>query len=84
MTEQVQRQNLLKSALNQAQTANIARTTFLQNMSHDIRTPINAIIGYTELAGKHLPDHDKVDSYLNKIRVADTPEEGIRSHYRWL
>lgn len=70
MTEQVQRQNLLKSALNQAQTANIARTTFLQNMSHDIRTPINAIIGYTELAGKHLPDHDKVDSYLNKIRAA--------------
>lgn len=70
MTEQVQRQNLLKSALNQAQTANIARTTFLQNMSHDIRTPINAIIGYTELAEKHLPDHDKVDSYLDKIRVA--------------
>lgn len=42
----------------------------MQNMSHDIRTPINAIIGYTELAEKHLPDHDKVDSYLDKIRVA--------------
>lgn len=70
MTEQVQRQNLLKSALNQAQTANIARTTFLQNMSHDIRTPINAIIGYTELARKHLSDHDRIDNYLKQIRVA--------------
>ena len=70
MTEQVQRQNLLKSALNQAQTANIARTTFLQNMSHDIRTPINAIIGYTELARKHLSDHDRTQNYLNQIRVA--------------
>lgn len=70
MTDQIQRQNLLKSALSQAQTANIARTTFLQNMSHDIRTPINAIIGYTELARKRLTDHDRIDKYLNQIRVA--------------
>ncbi|MDE6364739.1 MAG: response regulator [Lachnospiraceae bacterium] len=70
MTDQIQRQNLLKSALNQAQTANIARTTFLQNMSHDIRTPINAIIGYTELARKHKADHGRIDNYLNQIRVA--------------
>ena len=70
MTEQVQRQKLLKSALNQAQTANIARNTFLQNMSHDIRTPLNAIIGYTELAKKHKADVDRLDSYLSQIRVA--------------
>ncbi len=70
MTDQVQRQNLLKSALNQAQTANIARMTFLQNMSHDIRTPINAIIGYTELARKHLLESSRIDNYLNQIRVA--------------
>lgn len=70
MTEQVQRQKLLKSALNQAQTANIARNTFLQNMSHDIRTPLNAIIGYTELAKKHKADVDRLDSYLSQIRAA--------------
>ncbi len=70
MTEQVQRQNLLKSALSQAQTANIARNTFLQNMSHDIRTPLNAIIGYAELARKHKTDTDRVDNYLNQIRFA--------------
>lgn len=70
MTEQVQRQKLLKSALNQAQTANIARNTFLQNMSHDIRTPLNAIIGYAELARKHREDADKLDNYLSQIRCA--------------
>ncbi|MDE6055983.1 MAG: response regulator [Lachnospiraceae bacterium] len=70
MTEQVQRQNLLKSALSQAQTANIARNTFLQNMSHDIRTPLNAIIGYAELARKHKTETDRVDNYLDQIRLA--------------
>ncbi len=70
MTEQVQRQNLLEAALNQAQTANIARNTFLQNMSHDIRTPLNVIIGYTELAKKHKMEQNKIESYLNQICVA--------------
>lgn len=70
MTEQVQRQDLLKSALSQAQTANIARNTFLQNMSHDIRTPLNAIIGYAELARKHKKDHERIDNYLNQIHAA--------------
>lgn len=70
MTEQVQKQNLLKSALNQAQTASIARNTFLQNMSHDIRTPLNAIIGFAELARKHKADETRVDNYLNQISAA--------------
>ncbi|MDE7479126.1 MAG: response regulator, partial [Lachnospiraceae bacterium] len=70
MTEQVQRQNLLKTALSQAQTANIARNTFLQNMSHDIRTPLNAIIGFAELARKHKEEHDRIDNYLAQIRIA--------------
>lgn len=70
MTEQVQRQNLLESALSQAQTANIARNTFLQNMSHDIRTPLNVIIGYTELAKKHKMEQSKVENYLNQICAA--------------
>lgn len=70
MTEQVQRQKLLKSALSQAQTAYIARNTFLQNMSHDVRTPLNAIIGYTELARKNREDDEKLDNYLSQIRIA--------------
>ena len=70
MTDQVQRQNLLKSALSQAQTASIARNTFLQNMSHDIRTPLNSIIGYADLARKHRTDAAKIDSYLYQIRAA--------------
>ncbi len=70
MTDQVQRQNLLKSALSQAQTASIARYTFLQNMSHDFRTPLNAIIGYADLARKHRTDAAKIDSYLYQIRAA--------------
>ena len=67
VTEQMERQNLLKSALQQAQNANIARNTFLFNMSHDIRTPLNAIIGYTELARSHKTEPDKIDYYMNKI-----------------
>lgn len=70
MTEQVQRQNLLESALSQAQTASIARNTFLQNMSHDIRTPLNAIIGYAELARKNKADASRLDNYLDQIRAA--------------
>lgn len=70
MTEQAQRQRLLKSALNQAQTANIAKNTFLQNMSHDIRTPLNAIIGYAQLARKHKTDEARLDKDLDQIRAA--------------
>ena len=68
ITETMERQKLLQSALRQAQAANIARDTFLVNMSHDIRTPMNAIIGYTELLRNHRSEPDKVDAYLDKIR----------------
>lgn len=68
ITEQMERQKLLQSALRQAQAANIARDTFLVNMSHDIRTPLNAIIGYTELLKNHRSDSKKVEAYLDKIR----------------
>lgn len=70
ITEQMERQNLLNSALKQAQNANIARNTFLFNMSHDIRTPLNAIIGYTELARSHKMEPDKIDYYMNKIHIS--------------
>lgn len=70
ITEQMERQKLLNSALQQAQSANIARNTFLFNMSHDIRTPLNAIIGYTELVRSHKTEPDKIDYYINKIHIS--------------
>ena len=57
----------LKGALVQAESANIAKTTFLNNMSHDIRTPMNAIIGFSNIALKHQPE-PQVQSCLEKIR----------------
>ena len=70
ITEQLAKQNLLLSALQQAQMAKIARNTFLSNMSHDIRTPLNAIIGYTDLARDHKEDLDRVENYMDKIQVS--------------
>lgn len=70
ITEQLAKQNLLLAALQQAQMAKIARNTFLSNMSHDIRTPLNAIIGYTELARDHMDDPGKVGSYMDKIQAS--------------
>ena len=57
----------LQDALDIAKQANQAKTTFLNNMSHDIRTPMNAIIGFTTLASKHVDDKDKIKDYLEKI-----------------
>ena len=56
----------LKEAQN-ANAANIAKTTFLNHMSHDIRTPMNAIVGFTDIAMKLKPDRE-VENYLKKIR----------------
>ncbi|MDO4188529.1 MAG: ATP-binding protein, partial [Lachnospiraceae bacterium] len=58
----------LQQALFTAQEASMAKTTFLSNMSHDIRTPMNAIIGYTELAKEHISDKDEVLDCLNTIK----------------
>ena len=58
---------VLETALAEAQRANIAKTTFLNNMSHDIRTPMNAIIGFTSLAVSHIGNQDQVEGYLRKI-----------------
>lgn len=57
----------LEDALVMAQSANRAKTTFLNNMSHDIRTPMNAIIGYTELAKTHIENKEQVLDFLDKI-----------------
>ncbi len=57
----------LSNALAMADQANRAKTTFLNNMSHDIRTPMNAIIGFTTLASTHLDNKEKAKDYLAKI-----------------
>ncbi|MGN0983094.1 MAG: histidine kinase dimerization/phospho-acceptor domain-containing protein [Candidatus Limivicinus sp.] len=57
----------LEDAVNAAQSANRAKSTFLSNMSHDIRTPMNAIIGFTTLAVANIDNRDKVKDYLSKI-----------------
>ena len=58
---------LLEDALKKAENANKAKSDFLSRMSHDIRTPMNAIIGMTELAQLHIGDEEKQRDYLNKI-----------------
>ena len=57
----------LSEAVRAAETANKAKSTFLSNMSHDIRTPMNAIIGFTTLAVSNIDDKKKVRDYLGKI-----------------
>ena len=56
----------LSNAVAAAETANRAKSTFLSNMSHDIRTPMNAIIGFTTLAISNIDDKDRVKDYLTK------------------
>lgn len=67
--EEQQRQALL-SALDGARAANLAKSQFLSNMSHDIRTPMNAIIGMTAIASTHLEDRERVVECLKKISLS--------------
>lgn len=60
----------LEEALHDAQQASIAKSTFLFNMSHDIRTPMNAILGYTKLAQRNTADPEKIADHLEKLEVA--------------
>lgn len=64
---EIEKKNLLESALAQANRANKAKSVFLSNMSHDIRTPMNAIVGFTSLAMNHIDHRDQVEEYLKKI-----------------
>ena len=59
----------LQVAVEKAESANHAKSTFLFNMSHDIRTPMNAIIGYADLASRHLDDPAKLKNYMENIQV---------------
>ncbi|MCI8776058.1 MAG: response regulator [Oscillospiraceae bacterium] len=71
ITEQVREQReqtqALQDALMQAQHANKAKTIFLSNMSHDIRTPMNAIIGFATIAFSHIDNKDQVKDCLQKV-----------------
>ena len=63
-------QQALKAALLSAEKANTAKSAFLSNMSHDIRTPMNAIIGMTTIAQQYLHDPVRINSCLSKIELA--------------
>ena len=70
--KQIQEEMALRDALALARHATRAKTTFLNNMSHDIRTPMNAIIGFTALAQTHLDNQEQVKDYLGKIHTSST------------
>ena len=67
---EMEQKNLLEDALLQANRANKAKSTFLSNMSHDIRTPMNAIVGFTALAIAHIDRKEQVEEYLKKIMTS--------------
>ena len=68
--EIVRKQTQLQKALEDAEYANSAKTIFLSNMSHDIRTPINGIMGMLDIVEKNIQDKDKVRECLDKIRTS--------------
>lgn len=65
--EELDKQRILRDALIQAEAANNAKSEFLSNMSHDIRTPMNAIIGYATLATNHIDEKERVADYLSRL-----------------
>ena len=62
----------LEKAVQEAQSANEAKTRFLFNMSHDIRTPMNAIIGFSDLLEKHIDEKDRAVDYIAKIKFSSS------------
>ena len=70
MSREIQQRRLFEGALDRARSADSAKSTFLTNMSHDIRTPMNAIIGFTNIASSHLGDEARVKDALDKIRTS--------------
>lgn len=70
MREEREKKAFLEAALSQANRANKAKSVFLSKMSHDIRTPMNAIIGFTTLAINHIESREQVEEYLKKIKTS--------------
>lgn len=69
---EMNRELQLREARHTAESANSAKTRFLFNMSHDIRTPMNAIMGFTKIAEENLTNTDKVRDCLEKVRLSST------------
>ncbi len=67
---ELEQKRMLEDALMQANRASKAKSVFLSNMSHDIRTPMNAIVGFTTLAISHIDQKDQVKEYLKKIMAS--------------
>lgn len=67
---EMEQDRALRLALVNAESANKAKTSFLNSISHDIRTPMNAIIGFTALASTHIDSKELVKDYLNKISIS--------------
>lgn len=70
----------IEEAAKKAQNANEAKTRFLFNMSHDIRTPMNAIIGFTSLLERHIDDKEKINDYISKIKSSSELLLSIINH----
>lgn len=68
--KEAEHQAQMQKALAQANAANEAKSAFLANMSHDIRTPMNAIMGFTDLLEKHDDDGEKRKDYIHKIKLS--------------
>ncbi len=68
--KEIEQQQELEDAKLKAEEANKAKSTFLFNMSHDIRTPMNAIIGYSSMAEKYLQEPEKVQDCLEKVKMS--------------
>lgn len=67
---EIEQKQMLENALLQANTANKAKSIFLSNMSHDIRTPMNAIMGFANLALMNIENREQVEDYLKKITAS--------------
>lgn len=67
LRREMEQKQILEEALNNADLAITAKNTFLSNMSHDMRTPLNAIFGYTVLARKYTSNSEAIEGYLEKI-----------------
>lgn len=72
VTEEMLARVQLEKAKEEAEAANKAKSAFLFNMSHDIRTPMNAIIGFTEKAKKHMDDKEILEDCLDKVQGSNT------------